>query len=136
MKTQIVAILGLALLAAVSAPAQNMNTNPMKVPVAFMAGDKTFPAGEYRVQFNLDSGAIMLLDTAGPVASMLTVPDGEGYQLDALEFQHVGDTWVLRQVRINGRARSLVPSKFEKVELAKLKSPSHGTLIASTAPGR
>jgi hypothetical protein len=108
----------------------------MKVPVAFMAGDKTFPAGEYRVQFNLDSGAIMLLDTAGPVASMITVPDGQGHRQDALEFKLVGNTWVLQQVTVNGRQQSLVPSKFEKRELAKLKSPSDEMLIASSEPAR
>jgi hypothetical protein len=113
-----------------------METSLIKVPLAFTAGDKTFPAGEYRVQFNLDSGVIMLLNPAGAVASMLTVPDGEGYQLDGLEFQLVGNTWVLRQVRVNGRARSLIPSKFEKKELAKLKSPSDEMLIASSAPAR
>jgi hypothetical protein len=136
MKNQIVAILGLTLLAAVSASAQTTKTNPMKVPVAFMAGEKALPAGEYLVQFNIDSGAIVLLNEAGPVASMITSHDGQGNGQDALEFRLVGDTWVLQRVSVNGRELKLVPSKFEKMELAKLKSPSDETLIASSAPGR
>jgi hypothetical protein len=136
MKTQIAAILGLALLAAASASAQNTKTNPMKVPVAFMAGDKTFPAGEYRVEFNIDSGAIVLLNSAGPVASMITFRDGQGSGQDAIELRLVGNTWVLQRVAVNGRELKLVPSKFEKMELAKQKSPSDKTLIASSVPVR
>jgi hypothetical protein len=136
MKTQIAAILGLALLAAASASAQNTKTNPMKVPVAFMAGENTFPAGEYRVEFNIDSGAIVLLNSAGPVASMITFRDGQGNGQDAIELRLVGNTWILQRVAVNGRELKLVPSKFEKRELAKLKPTGREALIAFSAPAR
>lgn len=136
MKTQIVAIIGLALLAAVSASAQGRKTNLMTVPVAFMAGDKTLPAGEYLVQFDLESGRTTLFTPAGPVASMQTISDGQGNGQDALEFKLVGDTWILQRVTVSGRTQRLIPSKFEKAQLAKLKSPGHEALIASSVPAR
>jgi hypothetical protein len=136
MKNQIVAILGLALLAAVSASAQDMKTNLIKVPFAFMVGDKTLPPGEYRVQTNLQFNLTTLLTPAGAAASRETFPDGEEYGPDALDFQLVGDTWVLQRVRVHGYAQRLVPSKFERTELAKLKSMVRQSLIASSVPAR
>jgi hypothetical protein len=136
MKTQIAAIFGLALLAAVSASAQDMKTNLIKVPFAFMVGDKTLPPGEYRVQSNHLSGLTTLLTPSGVAASRQTFPDGEEYGPDALDFQLVGDTWVLQRVRVHGYAQTLVPSRFERTELAKLKTTGRQTLVASSVPAR
>jgi hypothetical protein len=136
MKNRILAFVGLALLGAVSASAQDMKTNLIKVPFAFVVGDKTLPPGEYRVQSNHLSGLTTLLTPTGVAASRETFPDGEQYGPDALDFQLVGDTWVLQRVRVHGYAQTLVPSKIEKRDLAKLKSPGRQTLIASSVPVR
>ncbi len=133
MKMKIAAIVGLVLLSALSATAQDMKTNPMTVPFAFVVGNKTLPAGAYRVQFNLQTRSTTLLSATGPVAGMETIPNGEGYRQDALEFQRVGDTWFLEQVKVQGYRQSLSPSKREKRELAELKSQGRQTLIASIA---
>jgi hypothetical protein len=132
MKNRILAIVGLAMLAAVSASAQDMKTNLIKVPFAFMVGDKTLPPGEYRIQTNHLTRLTTLLTPAGAAASRQTFPDGEEYGPDALDFLLVGDTWVLQRVRVHGYAQTLVPSKFERTELAKLKSTGRRTLIASS----
>jgi hypothetical protein len=136
MKTQIAATLGLALLAAVSASAQNTETNQIKVPFAFMAGNKILPAAEYRVQVNPSTGVVTLFNPAGAVVSIEAVSDVDRPGHDALEFQCFGDVCVLQQVRVHGYARTLVTSKSEERELAKLNPPSRQILIASTAPGR
>jgi hypothetical protein len=114
-----------------------MKTNLIKVPFAFIAGDKTFPAGEFRVQINLQTRETTLFNPAGALVSMQTISDGAApEQNDALEFERFGDTWVLRQVRVQGYALRLIPSKLEKKELAELKSQGRQTLIASSAPAR
>ena len=137
MKTQIVAILGLALFASVSASARDIKTNLMKVPFAFVAGDKTLPAGEYLVKFDIQTGLTTLYNTAGPVASIISIRDGNGdAKDDDLEFHQVGDTWFLQGVRVSGYQQRLVPSKFEKLELAKLKLTGRQTLIAANVSAR
>jgi hypothetical protein len=136
MKMKIVAIVGLALLSAMSAAAQDMKTNLMTVPFAFVAGNKTLPAGEYRIQFNLQTKSTTLLSPSGPVAATETLPNGEGYRQDALEFHLVGDTWFLEQVKVHGYAQRLSPSKLEKRELAEQKSQGRQTLMASVAPAQ
>jgi hypothetical protein len=135
MKRTIAAIIGLALLTALSASAQTMTTNQFKVAFAFMAGDKTLPAGEYHVQVNLGTKLVTLFGPAGPVASMMSMDGADGNKVDGLQFQQFGDTWVLQQVKVQGYAQKLFPSKFEK-ELAKLNPPGRQTLIASSMPAR
>ncbi len=135
MKRTIAAIVGLALLTALSASAQTVRSNPVKVPFAFLAGDKTVPAGEYRVQINLGMKMVMLIGPAGAVASTLSMDEADGNEADGLQFQRFGDTWVLQKVWVHGYAQRLFPGKFEK-QLAKLNPPGEHTLVASTAPVR
>jgi hypothetical protein len=109
----------------------------MSVPFAFMVGDKTLPAGEYLLQFDFQSKLTTLCSPTGPVTFLTAFPDGDGYAKDdALQFHLVGDTWVLQRVRVGGREQMLVPSKFEKRELAKLKPTGRETFIASSVPAR
>ncbi len=132
MKRTIAAIVGLALLTALSASAQTVTTNQFKVAFAFRAGGKTLPAGEYRVQVNLGMKMITLFGPAGAQVSMLSMDEADPNELDGLQFQQFGDTWVLQKVWVHGYAQRLFPGKFEK-QLAKLNPPGPQTLIASSA---
>ncbi len=131
MKRAIVAIAGLALLTALSASAQSMTTNRFKVAFAFMAGEKTMPAGEYRVKVNLDTKMVTLFGPAGAVASMLSMDEVDGSEIDGMQLQQFGETWVLEKVWVHGYAEKLFPGKLER-KLAKLNPLGRQALIASS----
>jgi len=137
MKNRIVAIVGLALLAAVSASAQNIQTNQFKVPFAFMVGETTLPAADYRVQYTPDTGEVRLQARTG--GGIYTLTDRYDYRPeranpDALQFQRFGNIWVLKQVRVSGYEQKLLISKSRQAELAKLNTPGQQTLVASVVP--
>ncbi|MGA2753902.1 MAG: hypothetical protein ABSE53_09040 [Terracidiphilus sp.] len=134
MKKRMIAIAGLAVLATLSASAQDIKTNPMRVPFAFIAGNKSMPAGEYCAQISPSTGWLLLLGPTGAVASVEAMRDGDADGLDSLRFRRVGDTWFLEQVKVQGFVETLAPNKLERRELAKLNHPGQQTLIASNAP--
>jgi hypothetical protein len=136
MKNRILALVGLALFATVSASAQNMQTNKFKVPFAFVVDKTTLPADTYSVGLDVESGMVVLRAYNGGSAIVLTrldhyLPDQP--QLDALQFQHYGNIWVLKQVRMAGSQQKVQMSKSREAELARLNDAAQPTLVASIA---
>jgi hypothetical protein len=146
MKNSIVAIFGLALLAAVSTSAQDitLETGQFKVPFSFMVGNKTLPASDYRIEFTHSTGLVRLRTTTGVVAQTMTNTNDYKPQqesADLLQFQRFGDTWVLEQVRVRGNEQSSILSKSEdkliahskQQEIAKLGPADRQAIIATVA---
>jgi hypothetical protein len=137
MKNSIKAIVGLALLAAVSASAQTgtQQTNQFKVPFSFMVGNSTMPAAAYRVQFTPGNGLVKLYISAGAApASVFTQTVPYDYRPDAsrdvLSFQRYGDTWILKMVQVSGNEQEPVLTKSEKKVIAASKQEQ----VAGNAP--
>jgi hypothetical protein len=148
MKNSIVAAFGfgLVLLGAVSASAQNitLQTGEFKVPFSFMVGDKTLPPADYRVEFTHSTGMVRLRTSAGFVARTMTNANDyrpEQANSDILQFQRVGGTWVLEQVRVRGNEQKSILSKAEEKlialnkekQTAKLNPADQQTIVATVA---
>lgn len=73
------------------------------VPFAFVAADRAFPAGEYRVNKN-GSGSVILLQGAGHSVVFLTVAAEPDVSRDAatLVFERRGASMVLSAIRMPG----------------------------------
>jgi hypothetical protein len=74
----------------------------VKVPFPFIVGDQTLPAGEYRIQRDDFSTALMIRSEHGTASAILNTrparaaaPSGEQ---PALEFKHVEDKYLLSNV--------------------------------------
>jgi hypothetical protein len=139
MKNRILAIVGLALLAAVSASAQNIYTSPLKVPFAFMVGNKTMPAADYTVQFDPETKAVML--RAYNAGGVFTATISTGYRpdeanVDALQFQRFGKIWILKRVTVGGHVQMVPISKSRQEELTRLNAPAQPVLVASITAAR
>jgi hypothetical protein len=139
MKNRILAILGLTLLAAVPALAQNTNPTRFKVPFSFQMGERTFPAGVYSVEYNHQTKMVLLqaYNTGGVIAMTVTNsyrPDQ--VNLNVLRFQQFGRIWILNQVRIDGYEEKVIISRSRQEELARLNAPAQPTLVASIAADR
>jgi hypothetical protein len=139
MKNRILAVLGLILLVAVPAFAQNPNPTRFKVPFSFQIGERAFPAGVYSVEYNHQSKSVLLRSyNAGGAFAMVATNAYRPNQvnLNVLQFQQFGKIWVLNQVRIDGYEEEVIISKSRQEELARLNAPAQPTLVASIAADR
>jgi len=116
----------------------------VSIPFAFVAGDATLPAGEYRVQ-TLDSNSAVVLircSDAGPSAMVLSqAAQAKDTQTQSkLVFQRYNDRYFLSQVWKAGsiRGRQLPKSQAEKeiAQSARLESKGEVTLVARLSPTR
>jgi hypothetical protein len=108
------------------------------IPFAFQVGDKTLPAGEYRVQsMSTGSGEVQLIrqkdGDALMVVSTMAVDPKDGKSEPQLIFNHYGNSYFLSQIWDGvGQGRELSKSKREKeaalgqvrTEVALLAYPS------------
>jgi hypothetical protein len=134
MKNRILAIVGLALLAAVSASAQDSHTNPFKVPFPFVVGETTLPAATYTVRFTSKSGTVMLRSHKCGNFITLSTPNGylpEKADLDNMEFQRFGNIWILKQVRIAGYEHEVRISNSRQAESATVNAPAQPMQVAA-----
>ena len=140
MKTQIVAILGLALLAAVSASAQNTPVAQVNVPFAFRAGNQQMPAGIYVISKNsflfklrgVDNDAGTFIPTYPATAKTVSAT---GYVL----FDSIGGRYFLAGIWPAGsdEGARCYPSQAEKEVLESLRQTSSLTTLAlNTIPAR
>jgi len=140
MRNRILAIVGLALLAAVSASAQIPQTADVNVPFDFQAGDWHMPAGTYHIS----RPGTLLFSLRGPgnVSAYVvthretakTVAD-QGYLL----FHEIGGHYYLGGIWSAGSADGMecFPGKAEKEALKSSNPrPSFTTLALSTVPAR
>src|SRR5215471_12756105 len=99
MTKRIRSLIGLALLAAISASAQTINKVQVNVPFSFAAAGKTWAAGLYKLDINPNSGLAMLHSRQS--VSRLFLTDA-GYTPDTgdvrVRFERYGSHWVLRAI--------------------------------------
>lgn len=128
MKTQIVKTLSISVVtltvvfatAIVSAQAQTIRRVAAQVPFSFVAGDKTFGAGEYIVSSaNQDGSALLIRNAmANDTAIRLTREIGPRLKKNhsRLVFHRYGQTYFLAEVWQEGNStgRALPPSKAER----------------------
>jgi hypothetical protein len=131
----------LGLVLAVGMPnARAQSSTPLiaKIPFDFNAGEKTYPAGEYRIASGPSQFVIHIRSTGGqhggfvmtmPVGANVNRPAGEGRLL----FHRYGDKYFLSEVWGSGETtgRELRKTR-EEVELAKRFAPANLPVVAGT----
>jgi hypothetical protein len=141
MKNRILAIVGLALLAAVSASAQSTSTVRVSVPFAFQVGNQDMPAGTYLISKKdrglydlrgVDNDASVLISTHPAAAKTVST---SGYVL----FDRIGARYFLAGLWSAGRneGQHCFPTQAEKEALESLHQTSSATTLAvNTSPAR
>jgi hypothetical protein len=127
MAKQIRNFVGLALLLAASSGfAQVQHAIRFRVPFSFMAAGRSWAAGDYRMQFNTDTGFVTLSSFGINSATVMTSPGDPSREIgySHLRFQSDGEHWILREVLVDGKARILRLKKSERelLEAGLLKS--------------
>jgi hypothetical protein len=137
-------ILGLLLLiTAVSVHAQyHRGKTVTTIPFDFIVGDKTLPAGEYRLQPNRsDSQNVWLLQSRNYRANVyfltMSVQSGEAQEKGKLVFRKYGDQYFLSQIWRTGDkgGRELVKTRREH-ELAKNSGERQTIVLATGSRGK
>ncbi len=116
----------------------------VNIPFAFVAGNVTLPAGEYRVQ-KLDRNlAVVLIRCSDANASAMVLSNAaqakEIQTQSKLVFNRYGNRYFLSQVWAAGsiRGRQLLKSSREKEisQLTRIETKSEVTLVARLSPAR
>ena len=116
----------------------------VNVPFAFVAGNVTLPAGEYRVQKLDRNSGVLLINSAKPSAAVLVVTQAaqanEMQSESKLVFNRYNNQYFLSQVWTVGsiRGRQLLKSPREKeiARSARLDTNGEITLVARLSPAR
>ena len=134
MKTNLLRISMVAVLAAAAAFAQSSTRMQANIPFGFVVGGKALPAGHYTVDRGPASGIVTIRSGDGQGAAMvLTVSLYSTVTRDAgrLVFHRYGDTFFLSEVWEPGNdGHQLSPSPRERELEAKLAAPTR-TIIAA-----
>jgi hypothetical protein len=114
----------------------------VNIPFAFVAGNTTLPAGEYRVQ-KLDGNSAVLLircsDASTAAMALSNTTQAKKIQTQSkLVFKRYDNRYFLSQVWAEGsiRGRELLKSRAEKeaAQSARLETTGEVTLIARLSP--
>jgi len=116
----------------------------VNIPFAFVAGNATLPAGEYRVQKLDRNPAVVLIRCSGASAAAMVMSNAaqakETQTQSKLVFNRYGNRYFLSQVWAAGsiRGRQLLKSSREKEisQLARIETKSEVTLVARLSPAR
>ena len=116
----------------------------VNIPFAFVAGNVTLPAGEYRVQKLDGNSTVVLIRCSDATASAMVVThaaQAKELQTESkLIFNQYGNRYFLSQVWTAGsiRGRQLLKSPQEKEisQVARIETKSEFTLVASLIPAR
>ena len=116
----------------------------VNIPFAFVAGNVTLPAGEYRVQKLDGNSAVVLIRCSDATASAMVVThaaQAKELQTESkLIFNQYGNRYFLSQVWTAGsiRGRQLLKSPQEKEisQMARIETKSEFTLVARLIPAR
>jgi len=116
----------------------------VNIPFAFMAGNVTLPAGEYRVQKLDPNSGVLLIKCSDPSATAIVVThaaQGNEPQTESkLVFNRYDNHYFLSQVWTVGsiRGRQLLKSPREKevARSARLDTNGEITLVARLSPAR
>jgi len=140
MKNRILAIVGVALLAAVSASAQYSQATRVKVPFSFQAGDQHMPAGMYLI--TQPSTDVIRLDgpsTVGVIFLTHQERARKAHDKACVTFHRVGERYFLKGIwSANERdGMELYPSRAEKETLeATIHPPNLTTVALNSEPER
>ena len=104
------------LLMAASAFGQSTRAIRANVPFSFEAAGRTWPAGDYKVQFNVATGAMTLTSDGIRPAILFPVSEDETAQgtRTYLRFQRSGDTWILTETSFGDTLQALKLNKVER----------------------
>lgn len=108
------------------------------IPFAFEAGNKTMPAGNYRIEsMQTGAGSVQVIRGASrdlqAIVSTSAVTATGATPAPELIFHRYGNHYFLAQIRTDdGRTRELLPSRQEK-EVARSQARSELTLVARAA---
>jgi hypothetical protein len=140
MKTQILAVTGALMLSMALASECRAQSRALEanIPFAFQAGNKTMPAGNYRIEsMQTGAGSLQVIRSAGgDVQTTIwtiapAVPDAT--EAPELIFHRYGSHYFLAQIRTgDGQVRELYPSRQEK-EMARSQPRGEFTLLARAA---
>jgi len=146
MKKQFFLMAGLLVLSSMAATqvARAQESMVVDIPFAFVAGNATLPAGEYRVQKLDGNSAVLLIHCWDANASALVITNAaQAKELQTeskLVFNRYGNRYFLSQVwtagSIHGRELSKSPREKEMPQLARLESKGEVTLVARLSPAR
>ena len=116
----------------------------VNIPFAFVAGNVTLPAGEYRVQKLDGNSTVVLIRCSDATASAMVVThaaQAKELQTESkLIFNQYGNRYFLSQVWTAGsiRGRQLLKSPQEKEisQIARIETKTEFTLVARLIPAR
>ena len=112
------------------------------IPFAFVAGNVTLPAGEYRVQKLDGSSAVLLIRCSDSSTSAMVLSNAtQAKQIQTqskLVFKRYNDRYFLTQVWSEGSShgREVIKSRAEKeaAQSARLETTGEVTLVARLTP--
>src|SRR3979490_10514 len=146
MKKQSFLMAGLLVLTSMAATqvALAQDTMGVDIPLAFVAGNATLPAGEYRVQKLDGNSAVLLIHCWDAKASALVITHAaeakETQTESKLVFNRYGNRYFLSQVwnagSIRGRQLPISPREKERPQPAHNETKTEITLVARLSPAR
>ena len=144
MRKQIISVaagLVLSMVAAAQCGAQNVGVIQVNIPFEFQAGNRTLPAGEYRIQrFSAQTEGIQLIrQSDGKVATLVTTLPTESKDKTALPrlvFDRYGNDYFLAEIWADGtHGRHLLKSNREKEMASTLGSTEVAVLADARSAG-
>jgi hypothetical protein len=116
----------------------------VNIPFAFVAGNATLPAGEYRIQKWDGNSPVLLIQCSDPNESAMVITNAaEAKELQSeskLVFNRYHNRYFLSQVWTAGsvRGRQLLKSPREKemAQVARIETKGEITLVARLSPTR
>jgi hypothetical protein len=143
MRMQILAVAGALMLSMVAAGECKAQSKALMahIPFAFEAGDKTMPAGNYRIEFMpTGAGSLQVIrsvegDAKATISTIVeAAPDATSGP--GLVFHRYGSQYFLAQIQTgDGHARQVFPSRQEK-EMAHSQSRTEVALVARAAAAK
>jgi len=146
MKKQSFLMAGFLVLSSMAATqvARAQETLVVNIPFAFVAGNATLPAGDYRVQKWDGNSSLLLIQCSDPRESAVVITNAaqakEVQSESKLIFNRYGKRYFLSQVWTSGsiRGRQLLKSPREKemAQVARIETKGEITLVARLSPAR
>jgi len=114
----------------------------VNIPFAFVAGNASLPAGEYRVQKLEGNSAVVLIRCSDASASAMVITNAaqanERQSGSKLVFNRYGNRYFLSQVwtagSIRGRQLLKSPGEKEMAQVASIETKAEVTLVARLTP--
>jgi hypothetical protein len=146
MKKRLFVMAGLLMFASMVATQVARADEPMlvNIPFAFVAGNVTLPAGEYRVEKLHGNSAVVLIRCSGASAAAVVLSNAaqatEIQTQSKLIFKRYDNRYFLSQVwragSISGRELMKSRSEEEITKSARFETKGEVTLLASLSPAR